>query len=1429
MKLNRKVFIAPPPLHVPPNSHFSAYLINTNGLRPVTPLKAKYGTQPNKVNKIKVLRDLANTHKLDAVHITETHDQDPTGPGPLQDWKCTPSNHKGGIHGTATITASPIKASRTAENVAASQISWEGQLIWLVTAYFPNALEGTVKTVRALDRILTNLKGRRIILSGDFNSTETLSSFEVGGTKTPSNGKAANAEAIQELLDKWRLKDLWSKQSNPAREEERPHRDHLTHWNNKHTRGVRIDRVYANFEVDAPIEVTTHHHPSSDHRGVMYRWTAAKDIPSPSNTSPPLPHRAFKLKEVKEMAKSIFKDFEEQHLLGPNPLTKWDKAKRLVKEKAIKIWETRVRTRGANLRKLEKSLKCIERHLHSDRRWTRREETLAHMQEIKQALARTKAKDMSSRKEAITAKWIQMSGKPNKDFLAKPKGTRKRIGNMTIDNVKDQPDLPRTDDIKTILDNFVQYYAKLYAHKKVCPLALKRLVTNLTLELEDEQEEILNAEITREEMLRVIIDTPSNKTPGTDRLPYECYKEIATTAAPILAALGNIVTDTEQQPKSWAELLISVIPKEEDSYSTHKFRPISLLNTDYKLVMRIWANRLGPILAKLIGHHQRGFIPTRDGRENIINVQMIIDLINSKNEEGAVVFLDQEKAFDMVSFNTINTIFTSLNWPQRFRSLLRTVYHKDQIVARVKANGVTSEKEFRVNSGTRQGCPLSPLIYAVVADLYNMAVISHPQFRGHSTAGGIFTKISAYADDTAVHLSTLADIKIYRLLLRQYSLATGGITNFKKSEAVLLGRWRTNPPDLGIRTVKATKYLGVIVGNDPEMAAQAILEREAKVYRQLDHWDSRLSSSPIDRVMVAKIMCLSLVWYHAGLAPGWAPALNRIEKRVQAFIWKGGIPKVAKATLMMPKKDGGLGVWSLVEKANAFVTMWVVKLLTGRTNPLMEATVQAAVEWYAHKQNTQVPLWESRLDHSHDITALTGNRTLAMLQGAWSVVVRRHLSPKPGEWIAYYDDSSTKKKLRDHTYDGRAKVVCAPTSVEDTITADWYIQDQGRWAIEPLPPNTYWHLEPKKCYRTDNMAISSHPHSDLYLTVENSEGGKTKLKLEEILLDEEDMRPAEEYGPAFIKRNQNSKLYKAQLLRTCKTGIKVNAWERDYEVNLTKVRKLHLQTFAHSKVKGFMWLFISHALPVGTRLRGKDASSDCPICGKTEDIRHMAAECQDAAEIRKLVFTEWWSRTGDNTQATSTSFKRDFFSEEDSTLQRAHRTLNDICTYHIWKRRNDFAYGRRNKSPLSVIANNIWTEFTLAIVARCNHIDTKAQWWSARDEAMLVPTEVAQQNIEEIWAEKNNLTALLLVWERPSACAAEASKISNKMKGLDNSSRGRRLPYSRLPRSYPILSPDWRLTAVPVPRGNNSVPATLQVPGAGPVRNGNSAGKSAGY
>ena len=67
-----------------------------------------------------------------------------------------------------------------------------------------------------------------------------------------------------------------------------------------------------------------------------------------------------------------------------------------------------------------------------------------------------------------------------------------------------------------------------------------------------------------------------------------------------------------------------------------------------------------------------------------------------------------------------------------------------------------------------------------------------------------------------------------------YSAATGGITNLAKSESVLLGSWRSLKPDVGVRTVTASKYLGVITGDDKALSKKAMLDRIAKVHAQLD-------------------------------------------------------------------------------------------------------------------------------------------------------------------------------------------------------------------------------------------------------------------------------------------------------------------------------------------------------------------------------------------------------------------------------------------------------------------------------------------------------------------------------------------------------------------------------------------------------------------
>ena len=150
---------------------------------------------------------------------------------------------------------------------------------------------------------------------------------------------------------------------------------------------------------------------------------------------------------------------------------------------------------------------------------------------------------------------------------------------------------------------------ELYCDKPVHIPSLDRMIGNLTLTLDDVDAAALGTPIAVNEVREVLGKIPGAKTPGPDSLPYKIYRALPGPAALAIARIANLVTDLESQPDSWMDINVAVLPKEEDSYCTHKFRPISLLNNDYKIVMQVWANRMGPILAKRIGHHQRDLSP----------------------------------------------------------------------------------------------------------------------------------------------------------------------------------------------------------------------------------------------------------------------------------------------------------------------------------------------------------------------------------------------------------------------------------------------------------------------------------------------------------------------------------------------------------------------------------------------------------------------------------------------------------------------------------------------------------------------------------------------------------------------------------------------------------------------------------------------------
>ena len=132
-------------------------------------------------------------------------------------------------------------------------------------------------------------------------------------------------------------------------------------------------------------------------------------------------------------------------------------------------------------------------------------------------------------------------------------------------------------------------------------------------------------------------------------------------------------------------ILNLIPPKEKDICYLKNWRPISLLNTDYKIYAKILATRLRGTLDTLIAFDQSGCIK---GRSTFTNLRSAIDVINSANEEklnGLLAFIDFEKAFDTVKWPFIYKTFDQMNFCPYFRGCLKTLFHS--IMTAVSNNG----------------------------------------------------------------------------------------------------------------------------------------------------------------------------------------------------------------------------------------------------------------------------------------------------------------------------------------------------------------------------------------------------------------------------------------------------------------------------------------------------------------------------------------------------------------------------------------------------------------------------------------------------------------------------------------------------------------------------------------------------------------------
>lgn len=356
-------------------------------------------------------------------------------------------------------------------------------------------------------------------------------------------------------------------------------------------------------------------------------------------------------------------------------------------------------------------------------------------------------------------------------------------------------------DISGICDSWVDFYSSLFTACPTDPVIQNALLDHLTSKVSVDEVPLCDGLLSSSEVFAAMGGMAKGKSPGSDGLPVEFYIALWNTLGNDLVDVLNASFDSGALSTSQRGALVNLIFKKGDRLDHKNWRPISLLNVDYKICARSLAGRLLKVLHHVVALDQTCGVPGRYIGENVALLRDVVDYASDSDVPVAILSLDQEKAFDRVASFT------------RWVKLLYT-----DIRSSVLINGYTS-CWFKPTRGVRQGCPLSPLLYILTMEVLAVNIRAHPDITGLMLPGASspLPVLSLYADDTSVistsDSATAAAFDTYE----KFEKGTGSKLNLGKCEGLWLGSWRGR---VGSRfpilwTSVKIKVLGVFLGNGP--------------------------------------------------------------------------------------------------------------------------------------------------------------------------------------------------------------------------------------------------------------------------------------------------------------------------------------------------------------------------------------------------------------------------------------------------------------------------------------------------------------------------------------------------------------------------------------------------------------------------------------
>ena len=797
---------------------------------------------------------------------------------------------------------------------------------YLFNVYGPNLDGEKGLFFNDINSIIQRLcKDDQYIIAGDFNTVGNNALDIISGMPH----QVTSVQLFNEFQAKWKVHDVW----RLFHEEER---QYTWHKSNPFV-ARRLDYILCSsilFDNAVGCEIIAV--PGTDHRGVCIHMQFQEESKGPSYWK--LNDYLLKDEKYVELVHNVIED-TLNNFEGFDERVLWDLCKIKIRESSIAYSKNKARVKKNLVASLREKIEVIDKQLSNDPSNDLYPQRIKVLQEEMELINEYDAKGAQIRSRT---KWMEEGEKNTKYFLGleKTRALRNTITQLKTDTenlISDQSEIHH--QIST-------YYRDLYTNKVDFQSETKnfdKFVSNLNIpQIPCEAKIQCDEIISLDELEGALKELNDKSAPGHDGLTPSFYKHFWHVIGPLVHASFIKAFHVGQLSLSQRRAVIIQIHKGKGLTRDilKNWRPISLTNTDYKILAKALAIRIQYTLNNVINDDQVGYLKGRNIATIIRFIDDVIEMIRYNKQTGGIVALDYCKAFDSINKAFLQKSFELFGFGPKFKKWVRVLMENNYSC--VQHNGWLSEW-FPVESGIRQGCPFSPLCFILAVEILAIKIRECNTIKGialpriDESQTNCSAKIQQYADDTTIFVKDCSDLNNAIKIVDQFSKFSGLRLNRNKCE----GMWVGSPIPEGMEHVmrwckkgETVKILGVHYS--PSKPASEISQNwDIKIQAIVDTiklWNRR-QLSPHGKVLVAKTFLLSKLIYILQSIHIPQFVVQKIDQLLYKFIWqnkfsdKKAFEKVKRSVLNSSVERGGLNMISVKDMQGALEISWVKKLI----------------------------------------------------------------------------------------------------------------------------------------------------------------------------------------------------------------------------------------------------------------------------------------------------------------------------------------------------------------------------------------------------------------------------------------------------------------------------------------------------------------------